>query len=119
MLISISQAQAAVAPSASSGLMFQLVFLSSIFAIFYFLLIRPQRQRQRDHELMVNSVSKGDELISSGGLIGQVTAVEGDYLRLRVAADVEIVLQRQSIHAILPKGTLKSLPLSWSQARRA
>ena len=119
MLISISQAQAAAVPSASGGLLFQLFFLSAIFAIFYFLLIRPQRQRQREHELMVSGVGKGDELVTNGGLIGQVTAVEGDYLRLRVTADTELLLQRQSVHAVLPKGTLKSLPLSWSQARRA
>ncbi len=119
MLISLSQAQDAAASGASGSLLFQLFFLSSIFAIFYFLLIRPQRQRQREHEMMVNTIDKGTELVTSGGLVGQVTAVEGDYLRLRVATDTELLLQRQSVHAVLPKGTLKSLPLSCFQARRA
>ena len=96
------------APPAGGGFI-QILFLVGIFLLFYFLLVRPQRKRQKEHDAMVAALQKGDEVVTSGGLLGQIVKVDGHYLRLRLADNVEVNLQSTSVHAVLPKGTLKSL----------
>ncbi|GAB2916664.1 preprotein translocase subunit YajC [Paralcaligenes sp. KSB-10] len=84
-----------------------------MFVILYFLMIRPQMKRQKEHRNMVAALSKGDEVITSGGMLGKVTKVSDSYITLEIAnlADkpVETVLQRTAITTILPKGTIKAL----------
>ncbi len=108
LFISDALAQSAN-PSSGGNPLFQILFLGGIFLLFYLLLIRPQRKRQKEHDAMVAALQKGDEVVTSGGLLGQIVKVEGEYLLLRLADNVEVRLQTSSVHAVLPKGTLKSI----------
>lgn len=80
-----------------------------IFVIFYFLLIRPQNKRQKEHREMVANLSVGDEVVTSGGVLGRVTEVSEQFLRVEVADGVELRVQRHTIGAVMPKGTIKSV----------
>ena len=107
----ISEAYAqtsAQAPSPASSL-FQILFLGGLFVVFYFLAIRPQRKRQKEHAEMVSALAKGDEVVTSSGILGKVNKVDEDYVVLQVSDNVELKFQKSSVHAVLPKGTLKSI----------
>lgn len=84
-----------------------------MFVVLYFLMIRPQMKRQKEHKALLAALAKGDEVISAGGLLGKVTKVSDNYVTIEVAemADkpVEIVMQKASVSAVLPKGTIKAL----------
>ena len=84
-----------------------------MFVILYFLMIRPQMKRQKEHRNMVSNLAKGDEVITGGGMLGKITKVNDNYITLEVAdlaeEPVEILLQRQAVSSVLPKGTIKSL----------
>ena len=108
MLISDAFAQAAGAPAGGSS-MVSLVMLVVLFAVFYLLLIRPQRKRQKEHEEMVKALKAGDEIITGGGILGRITHVDDNYVALRIANDTEVTLQKFSVQALLPKGTVKSI----------
>ncbi len=95
------------APGAGNGL-FSLVLLVVMFVAFYFLLIRPQAKRAKEHRAMVAALAKGDEVVTAGGLLGRITRLDENYLTLEVAKGVEITIQRHAVQAVLPKGTLKS-----------
>lgn len=88
---------------------FMPVFMVAIFVVFYFLAIRPQRKRQKEHAEMVAALAKGDEVVTTSGILGKVLKVEEDFLLLQVADNVELKFQKVSVHAVLPKGTLKSI----------
>lgn len=77
-----------------------------IFGAFYFLLIRPQQKRQKQHGAMVAALAKGDEVATSGGILGKVTAVSDHYATLKIADNVDIKVQKTTISAVLPKGTI-------------
>lgn len=87
----------------------QFLFLGGFIAIFYFLLIRPQSKRRKEHQALVSGLAKGDEVVSSGGITGTITGVNDDFVKLRIAPNVEIRMQKSSVAATLPKGTLKSI----------
>lgn len=76
--------------------------------IFYFMLIRPQSKRAKEHKSMVDALQKGDEVISSGGLAGKITEVDETFIKLKVADNVEVSIQRNAIASVLPKGSLKA-----------
>ncbi len=84
-----------------------------MFVILYFLMIRPQMKRQKDHKKMVEALSKGDEVILSGGTLGKISKVSDSYLTLEIAQigdkPVETIVQRSAVTSVLPKGTIKSL----------
>ena len=80
-----------------------------LFALFYFIAIRPQRKRQKEHAAMVAALSKGDEVVTTSGILGKVTKLDDDYVVVSVTDNVELKFQRSSIHAVLPKGTLKAI----------
>ena len=105
--ISDAMAQGAAAPQ--GGGLQSLIFLAVLFAVFYFLLIRPQQKRQKEHQALIGGLEKGDEVVTSGGVVGQVTKVEQDFVVCRVGDKVELRFQRQAVIATLPKGTLKTL----------
>lgn len=107
MIISPAYAQAA-APAGGSG-MESLILLLAMFAIMYFLLIRPQMKRAKEQRAMVEALQKGDEVVAAGGLIGRITKLSDQYLTLEVAPNTEIVLQRNAVQVVLPKGTIKSV----------
>ena len=79
-----------------------------IFAVFYFLLIRPQNKRQKEHREMVAGVSVGDEVVTSGGVLGKITEVKEQFVRVQVADGVELKIQRHTVGQVMPKGTIKS-----------
>lgn len=84
-----------------------------MFVVLYFLMIRPQMKRQKEHRNLVAGLSKGDEVITAGGLLGKVTKVDDNYITVEIsmAGDkpVETLLQRTSVTSVLPKGTIKAL----------
>lgn len=106
----ISDAMAEAAPAAQQpDVMSQLIFFIGIFVIFYFLLIRPQQKRAKEHRNLVAGLSKGDEVVTNGGLVGRVTEVGDEYINLELADNLEVKLQKQSVVNVLPKGTLKTI----------
>ncbi len=104
--ISPAHAQAA---GGSPNAIIQFLPIVFMLVIFYFLMIRPQQKRMKEHKEMVNALSKGDEIVTNGGLGGTVTKVGEAYLTLKVSEGVEVNVQRQAVAALLPNGTLKSL----------
>lgn len=87
----------------------QFAFLGGFILIFYFLLIRPQSKRRKEHQSLVDGLSKGDEVVTAGGITGVIARVDEDFVKVRVADNVEIRVQKSSVGATLPKGTLKSM----------
>lgn len=79
-----------------------------IFAVFYFMLIRPQMKRSKEHANLVAQLSKGDEVITNGGLLGRITDVQDAFVTLELADNLQIKLQRQAVANVMPKGTIKS-----------
>lgn len=88
---------------------FSLVMIAAIFVLFYFMLIRPQNKRAKEHREMVGGLKKGDEVITSGGMIAKVVSIDEQYIKVNIAEGVEITMQRSAVSTVLPKGTLKSL----------
>lgn len=79
-----------------------------IFVLFYFVLIRPQNKRQKEHRQMVEALAAGDEIVSGGGVLGKVTEVGEQFVTVEIANNVSVKMQRHTIAQVLPKGTLKS-----------
>jgi preprotein translocase subunit YajC len=106
VIISPAYAQAAV--GGDSGF---LGFLPIIlmFALLYFLMIRPQMKRAKEQKAMVEALQKGDEVVAAGGLIGRITKINDQYVTLEIAPNTEVVLQRSAVQVPLPKGTIKSI----------
>tara|TARA_B100000579_G_scaffold364003_1_gene322785 strand:- start:403 stop:729 length:327 start_codon:yes stop_codon:yes gene_type:complete len=77
-----------------------------IFAVFYFLMIRPQQKRQKAHTKMVNNLSVGDEILTAGGMLGIISGVSDHYVNLTISDNVEIKIQKQTISAVVPRGTI-------------
>lgn len=107
----ISQAFAQTAPAASGGgtesSLLSLLPLVLMFVVLYFIMIRPQMKRQKEHKSMVEALAKGDEVVTAGGVLGRVSKLGETYLHVEVANGVELQVQRTSIVQVLPKGTLK------------
>jgi len=100
----ISDASAQAAGGGAGGMM-SLLPMIALFVIFYFLLIRPQQKRQKEHKNMVAGLVKGDEVVTMGGVLGKIIAVDENFLTVEVAKGTEIRLQRMSVQAMMPKGT--------------
>lgn len=79
-----------------------------IFAVFYFMLIRPQMKRAKEHRKMVSELSKGDEIVTNGGLLGKITDLGDSFVTLELADNVKIKLQRHAVATVMPKGTINS-----------
>lgn len=90
------------------GGLFQIGFIILIFVAFYFLLLRPQSKRQKEHRKMVEALAKGDEVITNGGILGRVTQVGEQFLTVEAADGIELKVQRSSVSALMPKGTMKN-----------
>jgi len=85
------------------------IFLGGFILIFYFMLIRPQSKRAKEHKALIEAIGKGDEVITAGGILGKVTKVDEQYVAIVVADNVELKMQKSSVSAVLPKGTIKSI----------
>ena len=105
----ISQAFAQTAPAASGGesSLFSLLPIVLMFVVLYFIMIRPQMKRQKEHKSMVEALAKGDEVVIAGGVLGKVSKMGDSYLHVEIANGVEIQVQRASVVQVLPKGTIK------------
>jgi preprotein translocase subunit YajC len=79
-----------------------------IFVVFYFLLIRPQSKRQKEHKDMVTGLQKGDEVTTAGGLLGKITDVKDNFVNLQIADGVVVTVQKHTVSSLMPKGTIKS-----------
>jgi preprotein translocase subunit YajC len=104
--ISDAYAQGAEGQAGTLELIMPLVLM---FGIFYFLLIRPQQKKAKEHKGMVESLGKGDEIITNGGLLAKITEVEDNFLTCQISANVEVKIQRHAVASVLPKGTIKKL----------
>ena len=105
----ISEAYAQAAPGGAGGMdLMGLLPLVLMFVLLYFLMIRPQAKKAKEHKNMVAALQKGDEVVTGGGVLGKVAKVGDQYLSIEVAPNVEIQVQRFSVQLVLPKGTIKN-----------
>jgi preprotein translocase subunit YajC len=107
LLISDAHAQASGAAPQGPG-MLNFIILPLMIVVFYFLLIRPQQKRHKDHQAMLAKLGVGDEVVTGGGLLGRVTEVGDSFVTVEIADGVRIKVQRQQITQLVPKGTYKS-----------
>ena len=108
----ISSAFAQTAPAAAAGGDMQSSLMSMLplvlmFVVLYFVMIRPQMKKQKEHRAMIDALAKGDEIATAGGLLGKVIKLGEGYLSLEIANGVEVQLQRSAVVQILPKGSIK------------
>ena len=94
--------------AASPGGLMSFLPLIVIFVVFYFLLIRPQMKRAKEHRQLVSGLSKGDEVVTNGGLLGRITDVTESFVTVELADNVQVKIQRQAVANVMPKGTIKS-----------
>ena len=107
----ISSAFAQTAPAAAGGdmqsSMMSMLPLVLMFVVLYFVMIRPQMKKQKEHKAMIDAIAKGDEVVTAGGVLGKVSKIGDSYVGLEVASGVEIQIQRSAVVQVLPKGTYK------------
>jgi preprotein translocase subunit YajC len=108
----ISSAFAQTAPAAAAGSDMQSTLMSMLplllmFAVLYFVMIRPQMKKQKEHRAMIDALAKGDEVVTAGGLLGKVSKISDSNIGLEISAGVEVQMQRSAVVQVLPKGTLK------------
>lgn len=107
-MISIAYAQDAAAPG-GAGLLTSFLPMIAIFAIFYFLLIRPQQKKQKELTNLINNLQKGDEVLTAGGIIGRIKGLDELYVEIEISNNVNIKMQRNSVVNVLPKGSVKAI----------
>jgi preprotein translocase subunit YajC len=107
----ISNAHAAAEGAPSGGGFEMLIMLGMFGLIFYFMIFRPQSKRVKEHKNLISSISKGDEILTSGGLVGKVTKIadDNDFISIELNQNNEIMIKKDFVSNVLPKGTLKSL----------
>ena len=104
----LAEAPAAGAPTAADPLM-TLLPLLLFGVVFYFLLIRPQAKRQKEHKRMIDALAKGDEVVTMGGIAGRITEMGENFVLLEVADGVQVKVRRTAVESVVPKGSLKEL----------
>ena len=107
-MISSAFAQAPAGGGADGGMM-NILFIVLMFVIIYFLMIRPQMKRAKEHKTMLDALQKGDEVITAGGVLGRVSKMGDAYVTVEIAPNTEVAVQKAAVQIVLPKGTLKSL----------
>jgi len=104
----INEAWAQTAAPGGADLMSMLPIIL-MFVVLYFVMIRPQMKRAKEHKVMVEALQKGDEVIAAGGVLGKVTKVADNYVTIEISSNVEIRVQRPAVQLVLPKGTIKGV----------
>jgi len=104
-----AHAQSFFGGSAGGNEFLSLLPMVGIFVVFYFLLIRPQQKRGKEQKAMMEALQKGDECVTAGGVVGKVVKLDDNYVTVLVGSSTEIAFQRNSITALLPKGSLKQI----------
>ena len=110
MFISSAFAQTAPAAAAGGDMMSSLTSMLPLvlmFVVLYFVMIRPQMKKQKEHRAMIDALAKGDEIVTAGGLLGKVSKLGEGYLSVEVAPGMEVQMQRSAVVQVLPKGTVK------------
>jgi preprotein translocase subunit YajC len=97
------------APAPQGSPLVTLAMFGGMFLLMYLLIIRPQRKRQKEHQALVSALAKGDEVIMTSGMLGKVLKVDDNYVVLETGNGVELKFQKVAVHAVLPKGTIKSI----------
>ena len=108
MLISTAYAQTAASPSIGGDYQ-QILMMVAMFVVLYFIMVRPQMKRAKEHKALVEALSKGDEVVTQGGIVGRITKVGDNFVSVEIAPNVEVQVQKPAIQLVLPKGSLKSL----------
>ncbi|HUT41983.1 MAG TPA: preprotein translocase subunit YajC [Gammaproteobacteria bacterium] len=99
----------AAAPQGQGDALMSFLPLIFIFVVFYFLLIRPQTKKAKEHKTMVQALAKGDEVVTNGGLLGRISKVGDNFIELDVTEGVTVKVQRHAVANLMPKGTIKGL----------
>ena len=107
MLITPAYAQG-TGGSAGGGIE-SMILIFLMFGVLYFLMIRPQMKRAKEHKTLIEALQKGDEVITAGGVLGRISKVSEGYVTLEIASNVEVQVQRSAVQLVLPKGTIKNL----------
>jgi preprotein translocase subunit YajC len=105
----ISAAYAQAAPATDAGGMMGFLPIVLMFVLLYFMLIRPQMKRAKDHKAMIEALEKGAEVVTAGGIVGRITKLSDAYVTIEIAPNTEIVVQKQAVQTLLPKGTMKAI----------
>ncbi len=111
MSLFISTAHAAAAPATAGGGMEMIIMLAVFGLVFYFMIYRPQAKRAKDHKSLMSALTKGDEVLTQGGIVGKIVKVsdEKEFIVMSISEGTEVTVQKGAINAVLPKGTMKSL----------
>lgn len=113
-LIGISTAQAAATTTAAgahaspAGMFSPLIIMALFVVVFYFILIRPQSRKRKEHAKLVNEISVGDDVVTIGGIVGRVSQLKDDFVEITVSKDTNITMQKASVANVLPKGTFEA-----------
>lgn len=108
----IAEASAQTSDAAPAGIFGDwsgMLLIGGMFLFMYFVIIRPQRKRQKEHDQLTQGLSKGDEVVLTSGMLGKITAVDEAYVTVDAGKNLEMKFQKSSVHAVLPKGTIKSI----------
>ena len=105
----IKQAWAQGGGAGPSGGMESMLLIVLMFVVLYFLMIRPQMKRAKEHKQMTEALQKGDEVVTTGGVLGKITQIGESYVSIEIAPNTEVQMQRSAIQTLLPKGTIKSI----------
>ena len=108
-MISLAHAQTAAASSDPTGGFMQFLPMILMFAVLWFLMVRPQMKKAKEHKALLAALQKGDEVVTGGGLTGRVSKVGEAYVHVEIAEGVEVVVQKPSVVIVLPKGSLKGV----------
>jgi len=109
VLIANAYAQGTAPAADPTGGLMGLLPIILMFVVLWFLMIRPQMKKAKEHKEMVGNLQKGDEVVTQGGVAGRITKIGENYIHVEIADNVEVALQRQAVATVLPKGTLKTL----------
>jgi preprotein translocase subunit YajC len=108
MWINSAYAQGAGAGAQGDGMM-SLIMIMLMFGVLYFLMIRPQMKKAKEHKSMLDALQKGDEVVTAGGVLGRITKIGDNYVTVEIANNTEVQVQRPAIQLVLPKGTIKNI----------
>ncbi len=107
MLISTAYAQTAAAGGDMQSSLMSMLPLVLMFVVLYFVMIRPQMKKQKEHRAMIEALAKGDEVVTAGGMLGKVTKMGESFIHVEVSSGVEVQMQRSAVVQVLPKGSIK------------
>lgn len=107
MFISSAYAQAAAGAGDTQSTLISMLPLVLMFVVLYFVMIRPQMKRQKEHKAMIEALAKGDEVVTAGGFLGKVSKIGETYIGVELADGMEVQMQRTAVVQVLPKGTIK------------